>query len=297
MGENVYRIKEDPDGQVVREAEEDDSLYGRALARHRARSECFYPEDDGEPLSESTLHLKWIIILFFGLKSMFEDREDVFIAGDLLWYPVEGEQEIRRAPDVMVAFGRPRREDENLGSYQQWQEDNIPPQVVFEVRSPSDYQSILDKKFEFYDAHGVEEYYLCDPKRNRLEGWSRKDGRLHPQALANWKSPRLGIGFEEKEGELIRILTPDGKPFLDPLVLKRRWQEELERERLAVGGQDTDELMESLEEKVATPPKLTSLWVREALRRDREIDEGLVTCKTAETVMQEIFEKISRKNA
>ena len=57
----------------------------------------------------------------------------MFVAGDLLWYPVEGKPSIRTAPDVMVVFGRPKGD---RGSYKQWEEDGIAPQVVFEVLSP-----------------------------------------------------------------------------------------------------------------------------------------------------------------
>ena len=37
----------------------------------------------------------------------FNDDPNVFVAGDLLWYPVEGNPKVRSAPDAMVAFGRP----------------------------------------------------------------------------------------------------------------------------------------------------------------------------------------------
>ncbi|MCL1468412.1 hypothetical protein [Argonema galeatum] len=55
------------------------------------------------------------------------------------WYPVEGNNTIRPAPDVMVVFARPKGESPSKtlcdrGSYQQWRENNIPPQVVF-IRS------------------------------------------------------------------------------------------------------------------------------------------------------------------
>jgi Uma2 family endonuclease len=64
------------------------------------------------------------------LECLFADHPDVFVAGDLLWYPVEGRPDIRVAPDALVTFGRPKG---YRGSYQQWQEGNIAPQVVFEI--------------------------------------------------------------------------------------------------------------------------------------------------------------------
>jgi len=80
-----------------------------------------------------------------------------FVAGNLLWYPVEGRPYISVAPDVMVALGRPKGDRR---SYLQWQEDNIAPQVVFEIASPSNTRTELeDTKLTFYQDYGVEEYY------------------------------------------------------------------------------------------------------------------------------------------
>ena len=86
------------------------------------------------------------------------------MAGDLLWYPVQGKPKIRTAPDAMVAFGRPKG---YRGSYKQWEEEGIAPQVVFEVLSPGNRPKDLVRKFRFYEQYGVEEFYLYDPeKRN-----------------------------------------------------------------------------------------------------------------------------------
>jgi hypothetical protein len=73
---------------------------------------------------------------------------------------VEGQPKIRQAPDALVAFGRPKG---YRGSYRQWVEGGIPPHVVFEVLSPNNRHNELIRKFQFYDRHGVEEYYVFDP--------------------------------------------------------------------------------------------------------------------------------------
>lgn len=70
------------------------------------------------------------------------------MAADLLWYPVEYHPEIRSAPDVFVAFGRPKG---HRRSYKQWEEDNTPPHVVFEILSPSNYFRPMLEKFRFYE--------------------------------------------------------------------------------------------------------------------------------------------------
>src|ERR1700740_1321724 len=92
-----------------------------------------YPDEDGNPIAENTLQFEWISSIKGSLDTLFHDRNDVFVAGDLLWYPVKGEPTIRTAPDAMVAFGRPKG---RRGSYKQWEEDGVAPQVVFEVLSP-----------------------------------------------------------------------------------------------------------------------------------------------------------------
>ena len=88
-----------------------------------------------------------------------------------LWYPVEGHPEIRIAPDVYVVFGRPKG---HRGSYQQWEEDNVPLTVVFEVLSPGNTYPEMDVKHAFYEEHGVEEYYVYDPESNPLSVFVRR---------------------------------------------------------------------------------------------------------------------------
>src|SRR4030095_3541808 len=92
-----------------------------------------YPQSDGQPMADNTKQFRWIVTIQGGLDALFRADPQVFVAGDLLWYPVEGHPEMCMAPDVMVAFGRPKGD---RGSYLQWQEGGIAPQVVFEIRSP-----------------------------------------------------------------------------------------------------------------------------------------------------------------
>jgi Uma2 family endonuclease len=171
-----------------------------------------YPECDGQPMAENTLQFQWIVTVKEGLTVLFRDRVDVFVAGDLLWYPVEGDNKTRVAPDALVAFGRPQG---HRGSYLQWKEGGIPPQVVFEILSPGNRQGEMIKKFQFYEHYGVLEYYIYDPDTNKLEGWHRPD-RQQPfapiAAMAGWTSPLLGITFDWSETGF-RLIRPDGRPF------------------------------------------------------------------------------------
>src|SRR5437016_3062568 len=140
----------------------------------------FYPESDGQPMSDNTRQFRWIYIFAGNLAILFYHRDDVFVCGNQNWYPVEGEPEICAAPDAYVVFGRPKGD---RPSYKQWEEGGIPMTVVFEVLSPSNTPIEMADKFAFYDEHGVEEYYLYDPDSNRLRGYVRRGEalrRAHP---------------------------------------------------------------------------------------------------------------------
>src|SRR5512147_3173235 len=125
-----------------------------------AAHEIVYPESDGKPMADNTKQFRWIVTIQGGLDALFKDDPNVFVAGDLLWYPVEGKPSVRMAPDVLVVFGRPKGD---RGSYQQWREDEIAPQVVFEVLSPGNSLVEMLEKLRFYERYGVEEFYIYDP--------------------------------------------------------------------------------------------------------------------------------------
>src|SRR5665647_3750571 len=79
--------------------------------------EVVYPESDGQPIADNTKQFEWITTIKGGLDAVFAADPNVFVAGDLFWYPVEGSPATRMAPDVLVAVGRPKG---HRGSYQQW---------------------------------------------------------------------------------------------------------------------------------------------------------------------------------
>ena len=198
-----------------------------------SQPDLIYPERDGKPMADNTKQFRWIMVIYHNLEWLFADDPNVFVAGDLLWYPVEGNNKIRNAPDVMVAFGRPKGD---RGSYQQWLEDNIPPQVVFEILSPGNTVKEMIKKYKFYERYGVKEYYLYDPAGGELTGWQRSGNELQEiEEMAGWISPRLGIRFELSEGELV-IYRPDGQRFATYVELAQRAEQaqqlaEQERQR------------------------------------------------------------------
>ncbi len=151
----------------------------------------------------------------------------------------------------MVVFGRPPGD---RGSYLQWREDGLAPQVVFEVLSPGNTVAEMTRKFLFYEQYGVEEYYVYDPDRGSLDGWIRRDGRLEDVPdMQGWVSPRLGIRFGMDGMDLV-LYRPDGRRFETFVELEQRAEQATQRaeaerqraerlaERLRALGIDPDNL-------------------------------------------------------
>jgi Uma2 family endonuclease len=203
-----------------------------APAQPAPAGEIIYPESDGKPIADNTKQFRWIVTIEGGLEALFRNDPNVFVAGDLLWYPVEGRPDICTAPDALVAFGRPKGD---RPSYLQWKEEGIPPQVVFEVLSPGNTAAELRRKLEFYDRYGVEEYYIYDPDRGRLSGWLRGgNARLEAiDSMQGWVSPRLGVRFELEAGDL-HLYRPDGERFasyVDLIAQREQERQRAEQER------------------------------------------------------------------
>ncbi len=209
-----------------------------------------YPDSDGKPMADNTQQFRWIATLVGGLETLFADDPDVFVAGDLLWYPVEGDNKTRIAPDALVTFGRPKGD---RGSYKQWEEAGLAPQVVFEVLSPGNTSKEMADKLAFYDRFGVEEYYVYDPDHGRLQGWRRQGGRLVPIArMQGWISPRLGVRFE-LEGIDLGLTGPDGRRFVSYVAVAQQAEQERQRaEQEKQRAEQEKHRAETAEQRAAT---------------------------------------------
>lgn len=230
--------------------------------------EIDYPDSDGNPMSDNTEQYRWIVMIKENLEIMYADDPNVFIAGDLSWYPVRHTQK-RTAPDVMVVFGRPKG---RRGSYKQWMEDNIAPQIAFEILSPSNKDrrglDSLEEKFEFYEKYGIQEYYVYDPDDLILEGWQRQGDRLVSiLSMINWVSPLLGIRFEWVAGEELMLSRPDGQRFLSPVQLARRLKQSELQLSLEKHRADQENMRANQENMRAEQEKLRA--EQEKLRADR----------------------------
>jgi predicted ribosome quality control (RQC) complex YloA/Tae2 family protein len=88
----------------------------------------------------------------------------------------------------------------------------------------------MNDKFAFYERYGVEEYYLYDPTRGRLQGWLRNEqGALAPiEQMNDWRSPRLSIRFVLDRLDL-QLYYPDGSRFLSFVELNQRLEQAEQR--------------------------------------------------------------------
>ncbi len=189
-----------------------------------------YPESDGKPMADNTIQFRLITKFQGGLDALFQNNPNVFVAGDLFWYPVEKKPQIKQADDVMVVFGRPKGDRR---SYKQWEEDNIPPQVVFEIASESNTKVELEQtKLGFYDRYGVEEYYVYYPDTVIVKGWLRIGSSLEPiSSMSGWVSRSLRVRFEIEDNDL-QLYSPNGERFETFVeIIQGRQQERQRAER------------------------------------------------------------------
>ena len=184
-------------------------------------------------MSDNTKQFDWIVTIKENLGDQFSGDPLVFVAGNNMIYYKQYDPKKRVAPDVYIAFGRPKG---HRGSYQIWNEDGIVPQVVFEVLSPRNTKREMQRKKRIYQRIGVEEYYVIDPESSVPEIYIRNDDRLRKVKIGRipmFRSPRLGIRFEMTFTDLV-VYGPDDKQFitwLEHANQSRQSVQEAEEER------------------------------------------------------------------
>ncbi|MBR8830986.1 MAG: Uma2 family endonuclease [Chlorogloea purpurea SAG 13.99] len=122
--------------------------------------EICYPESDGAPVAESDPTRNY---LFYGvetLKNHFQNREDVYVSGNLFIYYERGVPSAVIAPDVFVIFGVPNTE---RTVYKAWEENNHLPSFVMEITSRTTKANDQRDKPSIYARLGVSEYFQYDP--------------------------------------------------------------------------------------------------------------------------------------
>jgi Uma2 family endonuclease len=191
-----------------------------------------YPCSDGLPMAENTVQAEWIVTLHTNINAHFRDRDDVFVAMDNFWYPVEGNNQIVVAPDVYVVLGRPK--GDRL-SYKQWEEQQIPLTGVIEVLSPGNTAAEMERKRLFYQRYGVTEFIILDPDRFTVEAFVRQGSQLRSvPSMPEYISVVFGGRFVTEPGASVVVYHPDGSRYLTAAELTAdRDRLALERKQLA----------------------------------------------------------------
>ncbi len=174
-----------------------------------------YPSSDGRPMAENDWQLHAMIDAISVLDRYFEDRDDVYVSGDLLIYYEEGNPKARVAPDVFVVFGVPGHK---RPTYLLWKEGRVPA-FVLEVASPGTWREDEGRKAKLYERLGVREYWQYDPTGEylglHLKGRRLVEGRYEPQPVVEsldgtvfLRSETLGLDLRVK-GEEMYFLAPE----------------------------------------------------------------------------------------
>lgn len=174
-----------------------------------------YPESDGKPMGETSIHIAAILYLLGALQAYFRHVPDLYVAADMLFYYEEGDPTVYKVPDVFVVKGV---EKHDRRTYKLWEEKR-PPSVIFEITSRGTRWEDTGEKKGLYAELGVREYILFDPQgeylKPRLQGFHliqdfyqslplNKDGSLTSQELGLILRP---------DGNLLRLIDiPTGEP-------------------------------------------------------------------------------------
>ncbi|MBW4611924.1 MAG: Uma2 family endonuclease [Desmonostoc vinosum HA7617-LM4] len=191
------------------------------LSPNQLKTEIIYPDSDGKPMAESDPARDYLIYGVETLDIYFQDRDDVYVSGNLFIYYKKGIPSAVVAPDVFVIFGV---EKKKRLSYKVWQEGNKVPSFVLEVTSLTTQENDEEEKPQKYALLGVQEYFQYDPIGDylnpRLKGSSLVEGRYQPIAPNSLSesisihSEVLGLDIRLVEGELRFFEPQTGKKLL-----------------------------------------------------------------------------------
>lgn len=175
-----------------------------------------YPKPNGEPIAESDATRDYLVYGVEALKRYFQDRQDVYVSGNLWLCYKQDVPSAAVCPDVLVIFGVENRKRQ---SYKVWEENGKTPDLVLEVTSKKTYRQDEGEKRDIYAEMGVREYFQYDPTGDYLTPplKGRRKGRSGYKIII---PKRLGDGTIVLRSVVLGLemrLLPDGQlRFFDP---------------------------------------------------------------------------------
>jgi Uma2 family endonuclease len=166
----------------------------------------FYPETDGNPLGETDSHA-WASRLTIEMLALyFEEKTNIYVAGNNFLYWEKGNPKAVVSPDVYIVKGAGMRFRD---TYKVWDEGFLTPDVVFEMTSRHTIANDMEmKRFIYEQVLKVEEYFLFDPKaeylKSSIEGFRLDNGSYCPipRIHGRMHSEQLTLDLERIDGNL-----------------------------------------------------------------------------------------------
>jgi Uma2 family endonuclease len=214
-----------------------------------------YPDEDGKPTAEGDLQRKCLVYATTVLGISFQNRLDVYVAGNLFIYYEEGNPESVVAPDVFVVF---EVENRDRRSYKTWEENNKTPDFVLEITSKTTRSKDQGAKKGIYAFLGVQEYFQYDPTGDylnpQLQGLRLVDGNYFPVATSTQADGKVSL-LSEVLGLELRLEA--GKlRFYDPATGQTLLSHEEEAAARLSAEEKAQRLAAKLRELNIDPDKL-----------------------------------------
>ena len=192
-----------------------------------------YNPDQPEPMPEAMEQETIVNEILNILASRFTDfwqRPDVFLSSNTILCYEPSNLNVRRQPDIYLAFGVDQGAIRRRRLYLPW-EAGKPPDLAMEVGSESTGSEDTIAKTRIYAETGIGEYWRFDPSGGQHHGeplWGGvlRDGVYHPVALTREPDGILK-GYSELLG--LYLCWDDGWPrFYDPATgtYLENWRQE-----------------------------------------------------------------------
>jgi Uma2 family endonuclease len=209
-----------------------------------------YPSSDGLPMAETDFQRRPLMYAVDALDVYFQDREDIYVSGNLFIYYEEGNPKAVVAPDVFVVIGTGKYD---RSSYFLWREPKG-PDFVIEITSRSTRSEDQGPKRGTYAFLGVAEYWQYDPTGDYLEpslqGFQLVDRNYEP--IPAMPLPEMGLSLHSRVLNLDLRLEQGRLYFYDPVTrqpLRSLREAEQDRQAAEAASQEAEMARQEAEEQ------------------------------------------------
>ncbi len=195
-----------------------------------------YNPDEPEPMPDA-MEQEFVVQEILGIMHSrftgFKIRPDVFLSSNTILCYDPSNLNVRRQPDIYLAFGVDQAAIRRRKLYLPW-EAGKPPDLALEVGSESTGSEDTVVKPRLYATIGISEYWRFDPSGGEhhgepMSGWVLRDGAYHPVQLTTEPD-----GILKGYSELMQLYLcwDEGWPrFYDPATgtYLENWRQERAR--------------------------------------------------------------------